>query len=175
MTHQQSEQLAVDWISAQRVVGAFIGSLIPDFHAAEDLLQRVAVAVVRKYAEYDPQRPFTSWAIGIAKYEVLAYRRQHATDRHLFDERLLETVADRYCRFGSEFSSVSQALRDCLQEVGGRARRALELRYAEDLKPARLAEELGMTDGAARVLLSRARAVIRECIQRRLAAAGDSA
>jgi hypothetical protein len=42
------------WTKAQPFVAAHIGFLVPDFHRAEDVLQQVAVILVRKFDQYDP-------------------------------------------------------------------------------------------------------------------------
>lgn len=57
-TQEQSEQLAARWTQAQPVVAAYIRTLLPDFHQAEEVLQRVAVVLVRKFEAYDASKPF---------------------------------------------------------------------------------------------------------------------
>ena len=56
----------------------------------------------------------------------------------------------------------------CIEQVRGRSRRVLELRYLEDQKPAEIAERLKTTSASVRVTLSRARQVLQRCIERRL-------
>lgn len=170
MKQQDNERLAACWTAAQPAVGAFIGSVVPNFHQAEEILQRVAVVLVRKFAEYDPRLSFVAWAISVAKYEILYFRRQHATDRHYFDTQTIEKIAAGHERLEREFSPARQALRECLKKVQGRARQAIELRYGQDVKPAALAESMGVGAGAARMLLMRTRMAIRDCVERRMAA-----
>ena len=63
----KNEQITVQWAQSQPLIAAFISSLVPDFHDADDILQNVAVVTVRKYEQFDPNRSFVAWAIGIAK------------------------------------------------------------------------------------------------------------
>ena len=49
------------------MVAAFVLSIIPDFHQAEDVLQQVAVVLVREFGQFDTSRPFLPWALGIAQ------------------------------------------------------------------------------------------------------------
>ncbi|NLF07774.1 MAG: sigma-70 family RNA polymerase sigma factor [Pirellulaceae bacterium] len=161
------------WTKAQPFVAAYITSLLRDFHRAEDVLQQVAVTLVRKYHEYDPERPFLSWALGIARLEALKEQRRSARDRHVFSNDLTEKLTDAYEKIGSRYESFLPMLDECLEEVDTRARRAFDLRYVEDLKPADMAERLGMTPGAVRVLLHRARTVVRECLDRRTEQMGN--
>jgi len=72
------EQFTRRWTEAQPIVAGYINAVVADFQEAEDLLQNVAVILLRKFPEYDGQRPFVAWAIGIAKREVLMARRHHA-------------------------------------------------------------------------------------------------
>ena len=164
----KNEQLAVHWTKAQPAVSAYISSLIPDFHQAEDVLHQTAVAVVRKFDQYDPSLPFLNWSIGVARYEVLKHRRQHVTDRHVFGADLLEQIADTYEEISDELDTRRQALADCLAEVKGHGREALQLRYVDGLQPTGMADQLNMTAGAVRVLLHRARMSVRTCIERKL-------
>jgi RNA polymerase sigma-70 factor (ECF subfamily) len=83
MQPHEAEQFAALWTAAQPTISAFIRTLIRDFQQADEVLQRVAVTLVRKFDQYDPSRPFGAWAIGVAKYEVLYFRRERATDKHL--------------------------------------------------------------------------------------------
>jgi DNA-directed RNA polymerase specialized sigma24 family protein len=46
-------------------------------------------------------------------------------------------------------------------------RDVLKWRYAHDLKPRDVAQKMGITSGAVRVLLHRAREALRECIQKK--------
>ena len=169
-----SERLAAEWTKAQRQVGAYICALVPDFHQAEDVLQRVAVTVAKKFDQYDPSRPFLPWAVGIAKIEVREHRRQLAADRHVFaDNLVVERVAESFQEMADELDHSRRALRECLQIVAGRALRALQLRYLEERNIPTIADSLGMNPGAVRVMLHRTRNALRDCIERRLRAWGD--
>ena len=49
------EQFTRRWTEAQPIVAGYINAVVPDFQEAEDLLQDVAVILLRKFTEYDPQ------------------------------------------------------------------------------------------------------------------------
>ncbi len=163
-----AEQLAVQWTKAQPYVAAYITSILRDFHRSEDVLQQVAVVLVRKFGEYDPAQPFLSWALGIAKFEILKEQRRGARDRHVFGDDLTERLGAAYEKMSGQLEAYGPMLDECLKEVDCRARLALDLRYVEDLKPADVAEQMEMTPGAVRVLLHRARTALRDCIERRM-------
>jgi RNA polymerase sigma-70 factor, ECF subfamily len=164
-------QIARLWTQAQPVVSALIGASVINFHDAEDLLGQVAETVVTKACEYDPERPFTPWAVGIARYRILQYFERRRADRHVaFDEETLGLLAEAHCELAEEAPARLAALRQCLGRLRGKTKRVLEMRYLHEHSPGSIAEKLGTTPGAVWTLLHRARKALAECIGRRLEA-----
>src|ERR1043166_8011431 len=146
-----SEKFTRLWTEAQPMVSAYLCACVPDFHSAEDMLQNVAVALLRKFHEYDPARPFIGWAIGIAKFEVLRHRRQQA--RSVLDLRpdLADLLADELIEMKPELEVRARALRRCTEQLQGRSREMVRLCYAEGQKPREIAEALGLNSVVVRV------------------------
>jgi RNA polymerase sigma-70 factor (ECF subfamily) len=157
------------WTQAQPVVAGYIASLTSNFHVAEDLLQDVAVVLLHKFGEYDPQRPFVAWALGVARFELLAWRRARERNVLNADSQLVEAIGAVYEELAPELEARSRALRECRKTVKGSAETVLKLRYENALKPAQIAQHLGVEAGAIRVQLTRIRAALQECVQRRMA------
>jgi RNA polymerase sigma-70 factor (ECF subfamily) len=168
MKRRQSEQFVALWTAAQPTIMAFIRTLTPDLHQAEEVLQRVAVQLVRKFDQYDPNRPFAAWAIGFAKKEVLYYRRQRAHDKHRFADDIVERLAVTYEQMITEIDPMRGALAHCVEELEDRSRQVLELYYGRSMACPAIAAKLGMSHGAVRMLLSRVRAWLRQCIESRV-------
>ena len=168
MTPTEVEELTVLWTSAQRTVAAFLRTLIIDAHESEDVLQQVAVTLVRKYAEYDSSRPFIAWALGFAKVEVLRYLDKHGSKRLVFDNHLVEQIAETYGRAAEETWPYPEFVGECVEKLNGRARQVLQLRYGGNLKTAQIARQMKLSDYAVRMLLSRARKLVRKCLEARI-------
>lgn len=164
----QVTELTVHWIKAQPKVADFIALMVPGFHDAEDILQRVAVVVTQKYHQFDQSRSFTDWVIGITKYEILAFRRSKARDRHVFDESLIEQIASRYAGIEPKLERARQVMQECIERIQGRNRRVLEMWYAEEISQVQIAERLKTTPNTVYVTLHRIRTLLRNCVQRRL-------
>ena len=62
-----------------------------------------------------------------------------------------------------------QFVSECVEELDGRARRAIQLRYGGNLRTAQIARAMQLSDGAVRMLLSRARSLLRKCVEARTA------
>jgi RNA polymerase sigma-70 factor (ECF subfamily) len=169
MQSHQAEQFAALWTAAQPTIAGFVRMLIQDYQQADEVLQRVAVTLVRKFDQYDQSRSFTAWAIGVAKFEVLYFRRERATDRHLFGDEIVDQIASRYEVVAEESDTIRDALRYCLEQLKGRSQDVIDLRYRRGMKSDAIAEEMSLSSGAVRMLLCRVRETLRSCIERRVA------
>lgn len=158
-------RLTLLWTSAQPMVMAFIGSMVPNQADAEDVLQRTAYDIATNFEQYDPARPFVAWAIGIAKYKVLDYRRDAGRNRVVFNEAALEQVAHVYAEDADALTEQSRLLRQCMAKLSDKARSLVELRYMQGLKPAAIAKQVGSTANTISNALSRVRMSLRDCIK----------
>lgn len=169
---RRTQQIAMTWGKAQSAVFAYVRSVVPDYHHAEDVVQRVAATVVEKYDEYDPARPFTAWAIGLARIEILRYRAEQSRDRLIFDEAVIEKVTQAYANLAPRVDDLQEALEYCVDQLQGKNRAVLDLHYLRDMKPQDVADRMGISSNSVYVILHRIRTVLRKCIRLRLA--GDS-
>jgi RNA polymerase sigma-70 factor (ECF subfamily) len=158
------------WSEAQPVVAAMVAGAVVDFQHSEDLVSQVAEIVVMKFNEYDPSRPFTPWALGIARKVVLRHYERRAGDRLVFfDETMLSVMAVAHEEVAGEAAERLAAMRKCLAEIKGKTRRVMEMRYLHGLKPAAIGQTLDMTSNAVWVMLHRGREAVARCIQKKLA------
>jgi RNA polymerase sigma-70 factor (ECF subfamily) len=162
------EEIAVFWTNAQPSVSAFIISIMPRFQDADDILQQVAVSVVKNYDKYDKKESFTGWAIGIAKNELLMYWRNHSKSRLIFDIKTIDAISEAHEKEAVAFNPMRKALDICIQKITGRTRQILEMRYFNELSVSRIAQKVGMTPGAIYTLLHRVRIALQECINRQI-------
>src|SRR5437899_2667383 len=73
---------------------AFVRSLLPAWDLVDDVIQDACLVMWKKFDQFEPGTDFLCWACTIARFEVLKCRRKHARDRHVFDEQLLDALAD---------------------------------------------------------------------------------
>lgn len=96
LTTEQQEQFTQLWTQAQSTVACFVHTSIRDRGQAEDLLQEIAMTLLRKFSDYDPSKAFLPWAMGVAKFAILGSRRDCARSRLVFDEALLERISNTF-------------------------------------------------------------------------------
>jgi RNA polymerase sigma-70 factor (ECF subfamily) len=172
--HQRIEQIAGLWTRSQPAVAAYLASLVYDHHDAEDLLQRTAMSAIRKFADFDEERSFTSWAVGIAHIEVLRYRREKSRDtRVFFSDEALEALAQAHKECETEpDTDVRNALGRCMQRLRGRSKQVVELFYRDGKKLDAIAEHLAVARGTVGSILHRSRKALRECVNHELGRRG---
>jgi len=165
-TDDSRTRLTLLWTSAQPMVMAFIGSMVPHHADAEDVLQRTAYDIATNFEQYDPDRPFIAWAIGIAKYKVLDYRRDASRSKVVFNDAALEHLADAYAEDADQLSEQARQLRQCMDKLADKARSLIELRYMQGLRPHAIAKQIGTSANTVSNALSRVRETLRDCIKR---------
>jgi RNA polymerase sigma-70 factor, ECF subfamily len=163
------EEFTRAWTEAQPFVRGFLAFSVPDFHAAEDILQDVGMALLRQFQEGAVPEPSQVWAVGIARKKVLMYLRSRSRSQLVFDEDVINLAAAAYEDMLPELQLRSTALHECVTHLAGRSGELVRLRYIENLSYDEIAKRLGMTAVAARVGLCRVRDALKNCIERRMA------
>jgi RNA polymerase sigma-70 factor (ECF subfamily) len=129
--------------------------------------------LVREFDKYDKSRPFLPWALGIARNVVLMSRRDAAkSSGHVFNQELLDQIESAFHEDEDAWSSARAFLNVCLDMLPQKSLEILRWTYAEDLKPSEVANRMGITSGAVRVKLHRARVALQKCIRRHVQLAG---
>ena len=169
---EKHEQLTVRWAQSQPLIASFISSLVPDFHDADDILQNVAMVTVRKYEQFDPNRSFVAWAIGIAKNEILKYQSKQGKRHLLLDIDAIDSVTQVYAKESSTIHDtridLKNAISTCMSRLKGKWQQIMEMHYLREQSAARIAQHLGMTRNSVFVALHRIRIALRDCVNRRL-------
>ncbi len=126
------------------------------------------MTLLRKFADYDSTKAFLPWAMGVAKFAILGSRRDHARSRLVFDETLLERIANTFLEIAPAQREEEALLDVCLTKLDPKARRMVRLRYYDSLDSGEIARLLGKSEVAVRVGLLRIREQLRKCIESQL-------
>lgn len=156
------------WMKSRHMVAAFVRSLVRDQHHAEDVLQKVAINAATKFEQYDRDREFAHWLIGIAKRQVAQHFREFQRDRHTFDQGLVDQLVDAYVDVADELPDRTMALNVCIQKLNQRGQDIINLRYQQSLKPAQIADRVGTSPTAITSLLHRIRKSLQACLEQQL-------
>lgn len=144
----------------------YVRTLTPSVNDTSEVLQSIAVVMWRKFPEFDQTRNFRRWAFGVARYEALAYLRDRARDRHVFDEALLHTLADEAAMAAPRHDVQREALAACLEKLPATQRELILEAYTEGNRIDGIAARLGRSAMSLYQLLHRIRLALLRCVQR---------
>ena len=161
----------------QRQIWWFINTLLPAANDSDDVLQETSLVLWRKWDQYDRDREFLSWAIGIARLQVFKFVRENRSKRIYLNETVLGEIAataEKQVRNKARVETRLDALRSCFKDLGGYQRSMIEDCYLRAMSPNQIAQECGKPIATVYTILRRARARLSECVNRRLSASEAS-
>ena len=170
---EQQISFAELWTNAQPAIRAYVHAIVRDQDTTRDIVQNTAILVLKKFESWDSSREFLPWALGFAKFEILAYRRDIARNRIVFNDEILESMTELWPNAMERVEPEQSVLLDCLEKLDRKSRNMIDLRYFHDLKIIDVAERVGSSSGAVRVALMRIRRLLEECVQSKLKKMGD--
>jgi RNA polymerase sigma-70 factor, ECF subfamily len=167
MTDPHTQQVLQLFIRHQPRIKGFILALLPDFAAAEDVLQETFLVVQRKASEFQLASNFVAWVFSIARFQVMKAQTAHQRHVERFSDAVMESLAASAPIEPWDDRRLA-LLPQCLDQLAPQARRIVDLFYRDEHKPQEIAQRLSWTPAAVSVALSRARKLLRDCIEHNL-------
>jgi RNA polymerase sigma-70 factor (ECF subfamily) len=153
----------------QRQIFAYIYTLVPIRHDAEDLLQEASVIICEKFDEFKAGSDFVAWACQIAWWRIRYSRQKFARSKVVFNDEVLATVAHTAGTMREELDARHEALSGCLQKLPPRDRELVLTRYEAGAGVPEAAQRTGRSLDAAYKALNRLRKLLHDCVTNRLA------
>ena len=146
----------------------FILKRLADRDQTLEVLQRTNLVIWQKAADYQPGTSFEAWAFTIARFQLMAWRKNQSRNRLVFSDTVYEQIDSK-----SEKPEVSDdarvdVLKECVQQLNVDESKLLEQRYQEDLPLDTIASTMNMSLDAIGMRLSRIRKKLGKCIQQKL-------
>lgn len=167
---ERQKQLMALMTRHQRQIFAYIYTLVPRRHDAEDLLQETSVVIVEKFGEFRPGSDFVAWACQIAYWRIRYSRLKYARSKVLFDQDILDAVAKTAEVMAPELNARHEALALCLQKLPTRDRDMIIIRYEPGSGVEEAARSAGRSLEAAYKALTRIRKLLFDCVTHQLEA-----
>jgi RNA polymerase sigma-70 factor (ECF subfamily) len=149
----------------------FIVALAPNLAMADDVFQETFLTITAKADAFDVQRDFLAWACGVARMKLMEAGRRVAKQGRPLSDEVLEALSASQPSAEPEENRL-RYLAECLPKLSPQSRRIVDLCYQQGHKPAEIARRIEWTVEAVYVALSRSRAVLRQCVDRKMAAEG---
>ena len=148
---------------------AYIITMVPHDSDADDLMQETAAVMWKNYDRFEPGTNFVSWAVTIAKYQVLRYRKkQQSQSRLLLSDAAYDMLITETEKIQDEKSARLSALRECLNNLSDNERQFLKMRYSKGGTAKVVAQYVGLSIDAVYRQGARLLNMLLACTRRRL-------
>lgn len=181
---QSHEDFLRLFTASESTLRAYIRRLVPSQNDASEISQNTTIVLWQKYGIFlkkhpdynsaeqskeDIQLHFKRWAMVVARYEVLSWRRDKFRDRHVFSEDLIKTLATDSQDHGSRLENQLLALESCFKKIPEERRRLVLEAYSARNKPQEIAQRQGRTLNGFYQWLHRVRLALLKCVEQTLA------
>ncbi len=169
MPLQDHDKFLELFLQNQNRIYGFILTVVFNRDDAQDIFQQTSLTLWRRWPEYDPQRDFVRWAVGIAFNHVRNFRRRKRLDGQQLDDDVLELLVQTRLDEDDWLQLRRQALTSCMKKLPAEQRQMLERCYVGKDSIKVVAQRYGLTPNVLYKTLGRIRRVLHECIERSVA------
>ena len=127
-------------------IHAYVRRLVYRREDASDVMQKIAIILWKKFDQLKAAKEFRKWSVGVARYEVLAWRRDLARERERLglSTETIELMAIEMDRKSEQLDLEREAiLQHCLNKLKKEQRSALQEMYMDESNTPSLAQKFG--------------------------------
>lgn len=170
------QRAAAAFIHDRHRLGAFVGGLLRDAHAAEDVIQEVWVRLAAEMEKGTLIENQPAWCRGVARNLILKHWRRQQTAKVVADSEVMESFLARVDLAFAEsdhdaddaWQRRQQALDECVAALPEKSRQMLSLRYEARKTVGEVAHSTGQSFDAVTKSLYRLRQALADCVERKL-------
>lgn len=170
---QKGSQLLQLFARHNRELRAYSRMILPSVDPIDDVMQEASVVIWEKQEQLRREEEFLPWAKTIVRNISYRYRRKVITDRHVFDDQLLDRILDEEEAEPDpkrEGSREYGALLACLDKLPDDRRRLILAPYGKPGAVKELAEQSTRSPNSLYKLLQRLRSKLVRCVEAELKA-----
>jgi RNA polymerase sigma-70 factor (ECF subfamily) len=169
MAAQRGDQVAFATIVGrhQSAVFGYLRTRLVQASDAEDLTQEVFLRCYTRRARFDNIGMVRPWLIGIARNILREHVRKIKRRKEVAWTELCLELDEMVPPEDHIYGDMLAHLPVCMESLGESAREALALRYTARLRLAEIGEKLHRSEGAAKLLMFRARQALKNCLDRK--------
>jgi len=162
------EEFIALFVRHEPAIHSFLTSLLANPDDAEVVMQEASMAMWKKFDQFQRGTNFRNWALQIARFEAMNFRRKRQRDRHFFSDELVGLLADDAARHATQLEEERRVLAHCVAKLNPSDREVLAGCYRNGSTIKQYAESVGRTPNAVQKHLARLRTALSLCVQRTL-------
>ncbi len=146
----------------------FILALLPNYSAAEDVMQDTMLVMWKKFDQYEAGTNFAAWGMQIGRFAVMQFQRKVQSGIVCFDSNALEKIIEHEEVLREKEDAYSEALEECVKHLKEKSKRIISLRYVDNMKIVDIALKIEKTLNSTYQAMSRIHQSLLKCVMQRL-------
>ena len=150
-------------------IHAFILTMVPNKTDSEDILQNTIIYMWEHFGDFSPGTNFLSWAVTIAKFQVLTYRKAKTRSKVHLSETSLDLIIEDNIKLTTQADERYEALQKCLKKLPEKEQDFLKKLFMQGNSVKKIAEDIGTSLNVVYKRLSRLKGILLNCIRQAMA------
>jgi len=148
---------------------SFVCSIVSDFHAAEDIYQKVCLLALQSIQKFNDTNHLLKWAWLACRSESLKEIRRRRDHEVVFDEHTLDTILTESQKHSfMDDPEIFLILQKCLSRLPSSVQYLLQNRYVANMSGEKIAEVLNRNVNSVYMAFSRAHRVLYDCMRKKI-------
>ena len=149
----------------QARIHAYILYQVPNRNDAEDILQDTIVVMLDKFSEFEEGSNFLAWGLTIARYKVMAYRDKMKGSKLVFDDTILDIMAQESELQSEIAKEESEKLSECIGKLPEKYKKYLQYRYEDSMSYRAIGEKISISAQAVYKTMSKIHVALMNCVR----------
>jgi RNA polymerase sigma-70 factor (ECF subfamily) len=124
-------------------IHAFVLSMVPNDTDADDIMQETVTLMWQNFDRFQAGTNFVSWAVTIAKFQVLRYQKQKKRSRMVLSDEVYDLLISENHTIQELSHERFRALRECLEKLPEKEQTFIKLRYMDGATAKIVAQKVG--------------------------------
>lgn len=151
-------------LPVQKKLYAYIICHVPNKNDSDDIFQETLVTLLSKFSEYQEGTDFLRWAITVAKFKILSYRRDNKRVRVLFNEADMDQIQTEAVGKIDSLEEESEYLKKCLKKLSEKQGELLQYRYGHGMTYRQIANKFNISMQSVYRAIARIHVSLLKCI-----------
>ena len=153
---------------AQQRLYGFILKRLVDHDQSNEVLQLTNIVLCRKANDFEKGTNFMGWALTVANFQILSFRKEISRDRLIFSDKTFDQIVEEDGKRFDDTSSRLFHLKECLKKIDKENIKLLKMKYEQCLPFKEIASASNSTSNAIRIQVHRIRKRLMNCVEKRM-------
>lgn len=165
---QLDEEFVAMLTEAQQRLYGFILKRLVDHNQSNEVLQLTNIVLCRKANDFKKGTNFMAWALTVANFQILSFRKKQSRDRLIFSDKTFDQIVEEDGKRSDDTPSRLFHLKECLKKINKEDLKLLKMRYEQRLPFKEIAAASHKTSNAIRIQAHRIRNRLMNCVEKKM-------